>query len=106
MARIDYLFMFRSDGCDAAAHHTEMDTPDGRVTVVGVPTVEEACRVAAEARDRGVAHFIELCGDFGEDGCRRVIDAVGGRLPVGYVTYFPEEGVKVDRLFAEGPPPA
>ncbi len=26
-----------------------------------------------------------------------------GELPVGYVTYFPEEDMKVDRLFAEGP---
>jgi hypothetical protein len=102
MARIDYLFMFRSDGCDAGVHRREMDTPDGLATVVGVPTVDEACRVAAQARDEGTADFIELCGDFGEDGCRRVIAAVGGALPVGYVTYFPEEGEKVDRLFAEG----
>lgn len=106
MARIDYLFMFRADGCDAAAHRLEMDTPDGRVTVVGVPTVDEACRAAAEARAAGTAHFVELCGDFGDEGCRRVIDAVDGDLPVGYVTYFPEEAVKVDRLFAEGPPSA
>ena len=41
-----------------------------------------------------------LCGDFGEDGRRRVIDAVDGELPVGYVTYLPEEAVWVDKLFA------
>ena len=29
MARIDYLFIFRSDGCDAGVHRHEMDTPDG-----------------------------------------------------------------------------
>ena len=40
------------------------------------------------------------CGDFGEDGRRRVIEAVDGELPVGYVTYLPEEAVKVDKLFA------
>jgi len=102
MARIDYLFMFRSEGCEADVHRREMDTPEGLVTVVGVPTLDEACRVAAKARAEGAADFIELCGDFGEDGCRRVIAAVGGELPVGYVTYFPEEGEKVDRLFAEG----
>ena len=55
--------------------------------------------MAAEALAAGTAHFIELCGDFGEEGCRRVIAAVDGKLPVGYVTYFPEEAVKVDRLF-------
>ena len=41
-----------------------------------------------------------LCGDFGEDGRRRVIEAVDGELPVGYVTYLPEEAVWVDKLFA------
>lgn len=102
MSRIDYLFVFRTDGCDPAVHRREMDTPGGRVTVVGVPTVEEAGAVAARARDEGTAQFVELCGDFGEDGCRKVIAAVEGALPVGYVTYFPEEGEKVDRLFSGG----
>ena len=42
----------------------------------------------------------ELCGDFGEDGRRRVIEVLDGEPPVGYVTYLPEEAVKVDKLFA------
>ncbi len=29
-----------------------------------------------------------------------MIAAVEGKLPVGYVTFFPEEKVKVDALFA------
>lgn len=102
MARIDYLYMFRTGGCDPAVHRREMDTPLGHVTVVGVDNVDQACAVAAEARAAGTAHFIELCGDFGEDGCRRVIDAIGGKLPVGYVIYFPEEEVKIDQLLAGG----
>jgi hypothetical protein len=100
MDRIDYLYMFRTEGCDPAVHRREMDTPLGHVTVIGVDSVDQSCAVAADALRDGTAHFIELCGDFGEDGCRRVIDAVDGKLPVGYVTYFPEEEVKVDRLFA------
>ena len=102
MARIDFLFIFRTDGCDPAVHRTVIDTPEGDVTTVGVDSVDQACAVAAEALAAGSAHFIELCGDFGEDGCRRVIDGVDGRLPVGYVTYFADEGEKLDRLFAGG----
>jgi len=100
MGRIDYLFMFGTDGCDPLVHYTEMDKPGGNVTVVGVPTVAAACRVAAQVREARTAHFIELCGDFGEDGRRRVIEAVDGELPVGDVTYLLEEAVKVDKLFA------
>jgi hypothetical protein len=100
MDRIDYLYMFRTEGCDPTVHRREMDTPLGHVTVVGVDSADQACAEAAIALANGTAHFVELCGDFGEDGCRKVIAAVGGRLPVGYVTYFPEEEVKVARLFA------
>ena len=100
MDRIDYLYMFRTDGCDPAQHRREMDTPGGYVTVVGVDSIDQACVVAAEALEAGTAHFVEVCGDFGEDGCRRVIAAVDGRLPVGYVTYLGEEEVKVERLFS------
>ncbi len=100
MSRIDYLYMFKTEGCDPVVHRRDMDTPLGHVTIVGVDNVDQACAEAAEARRAGTAHFVELCGDCGEDGCRRVIDAVGGELPVGYVTYFPDEEVKVDHLFA------
>jgi hypothetical protein len=100
MDRIDFLFIFRTDGCDPARHRSFIDTPEGNVTTVGVDSVDQACAVAAEALAAGTAHFIELCGDFGEEGCRRVIAAVEGKLPVGFVTFFPEEKVKVDALFA------
>jgi hypothetical protein len=100
MDRIDFLFIFRTDGCDPARHRSVIDTPEGNVTTVGVDSVDQACAVAAEALAAGSAHFIELCGDFGEEGCRRVIAAVEGKLPVGFVTFFPEEKVKVDALFA------
>jgi hypothetical protein len=100
MDRIDFLFIFRTDGCDPARHRSVIDTPEGNVTTVGVDSVDQACAVAAEAHAAGSAHFIELCGDFGEEGCRRVIAAVEGKLPVGFVTFFPEEEIKVDALFA------
>lgn len=100
MPRIDYLFIFRTDGCDPAVHRSVITTPEGDTITVGVSTVEQACEVAAQARAAGEAHFIELCGDFGEGGCRRVIAAVEGELPVGYVGYLPEEQPKVDALFS------
>ncbi|MFA4965469.1 MAG: DUF6506 family protein [Thermoleophilia bacterium] len=99
MARIDYLFIFLTEGCDPAVHRSVMDTPLGKVVTVGASTVAQACDVAAAALANGEAQFIEVCGAFGEEGCRKVSAAVGGELPVGYVTYAPEERVKVDALF-------
>ena len=97
---IPYLYIFLTPGCDPATHRTSLETPEGLMTAVGVSDVAQACEVAGAAAAAGTARFIELCGAFGEDGCRAVIAAVEGELPVGYVTYFPEEGAKVDALFA------
>ncbi len=53
MDRIDFLFIFRTDGCDPARHRSVIDTPEGNVTTVGVDSVDQACAVAAEALAAG-----------------------------------------------------
>ena len=63
---------------------------NGSTRIVGVSSVEEACETARALQAEGEA-CIELCGAFGETGARRVIDATGGTLPVGYVVHFPEQ---------------
>ena len=46
---------------------------------------------------------IELCGAFGPDGARQVIEATGGRIPVGYVTHFPEQDPLFRAAFPNDP---
>ena len=100
MTDIPYIYIFLTPGCDPAVHRTSMDTPEGLMTAVGVSDVAQACEVAAAAAAAGSARFVELCGAFGEAGCREVMAAVHGEVPVGYVTYFPEEGARIEALFA------
>ena len=100
MEMVDWMFIFATEGCCADTHRMSMATPGGQMTVVGVNDHDEACRVAKAAADDGIG-FIELCGDFGADGCRKVLEAVEHRVPVGYVSYFPEEWDKLMRLFGE-----
>ncbi len=99
MANVAFLFMFITPGCDPAVHRAAIETPEGPTTTVGVGSVEQACEVALAAVDAGEADFIEVCGAFGEEGCRKVIEAVGDRVPVGYVTYLPGDSERVDALF-------
>jgi hypothetical protein len=100
MADVGYLFIFLTPGCDPAVHRAVIDTPAGPSLVVGTSSVDQTCAVAAAAVAAGEADFIELCGAYGADGCRRVTAAVEGKVPVGYVTYFPGESERVDALFA------
>ena len=63
---------------------------DGTARIVGVANIGEAKEEALRLEREGVG-CIELCGAFGEVGARAVIEATGNRLPIGYVTHFPEQ---------------
>ena len=67
----------------------------GETRLVGVADLDQACQVAREMQEEGVG-CIELCGAFGPEGARRLIEATEGKLPIGYVVHFPEQ----DDLFA------
>ena len=71
---------------------------DGDSSFIGVRDVDEACSEAVRLESEGVG-CIELCGAFGEDGARRVMDAVGMRIPVGYIVHLPEMDEAYARAF-------
>ncbi|HIQ59121.1 MAG TPA: hypothetical protein IAB22_06680 [Candidatus Merdivicinus intestinavium] len=68
------------------------------VRMIGVSGLEEACRIAGELAAEGI-DCIELCGAFGEKGARKVIEAAGGKIPVGYVVHLPEQDGLFEALF-------
>ena len=70
----------------------------GAVTTVGVPCVEAACAVAVELQTQGVG-CIELCGGFTEAGARRILEATGGQVAVGYAVHLPEQDELYRKLF-------
>ncbi len=72
--------------------------PDGQTEMIGVSSLEEACTVARSLQEQGV-DCIELCGAFEETGARQVIQATGGKLPVGFVTHLAEQDGLFTALF-------
>jgi hypothetical protein len=70
-----------------------------RTTIVAVPERSAAAKVAVELVEGG-AQTVELCGAFGEATVARVIEATGGRVPVGSVTYGMESVPGLAALFA------
>ena len=73
----------------------------GDARIVGVSSVAQAASVAKELQKDGVG-CIELCGAFGPDGARAVIESTGGAIPVGYVTHLPEQDELYGRVFPNG----
>lgn len=71
---------------------------DGDARITGVSSIEEACAEAERLCREGV-DCIELCGAFGEQGAKAVIDATGNSIPIGYVTHLPEQDEIYKKVF-------
>ena len=67
----------------------EIERDGVRTTLVGVPEQAAVIEAAVDLVDSGV-QVIELCGILGPVWAARVIEATGGRVPVGAVSYGPE----------------
>lgn len=92
-------FVFMAMG-DYKTEEDRAGIAGGSTRIIGVSSLEEACRVAQELQKEGV-DFIELCGAFEEAGARAVIEATGNRIPVGYVVHLPEQDAMFRALFGE-----
>ena len=91
MMKFTFLIMGDFDSSkDRAAIH------GGAAQIIGVPSVEEACGEAVTLERDGIG-CIELCGAFKAEDARRVIEATGNKIPVGFVTHLPEQ----DEIFAK-----
>lgn len=83
--------------------HTDCDRAkinDGSAQIIGVTSLEEAVAAAKTLQAEGVG-CIELCGAFGEAGAKAIIEATGGKLPIGYVTHLPEQNDVYAAAFGE-----
>lgn len=69
---------------DSAAIHGET------AQIIGVSNLEEACTAAKKLAANGVG-CIELCGAFGENGAKKIIEATEHKIPIGYVIHLPEQ---------------
>ncbi|WP_058990932.1 DUF6506 family protein [Anaerococcus rubeinfantis] len=66
--------------------------------IIGVKNLEEAKEISKSLI--GYADVIELCGAFGKEGAREIIDATDGKVPVGFVTHFDFQDDLFDELFS------
>ncbi len=89
-----FIIMGDFDSCqDTAQIH------NGNACIVGVNSLEEACLAAKKLWQNGVG-CIELCGAFGPEGARAVIQATQNQIPVGYITHLPEQDALYKRAFS------
>lgn len=95
---VTWAFTFRSDGANPKIDKTEMMHCGNRLLIYGTNTIEEGCEVAKRIVEEENCVLIELCGGYGPDGAQCIIDAIGGKVPVGHVTYLESEIPKLSIL--------
>ncbi|GAA4440576.1 DUF6506 family protein [Phytohabitans houttuyneae] len=78
----DEAFLFLHPAADPAADRIVHEHGGARTLLAWAPDAPAAARLAAELADRGV-RLIELYRGFGLPEAALVIEAVGGRAPVG-----------------------
>jgi hypothetical protein len=84
-----WAFIYVRPASNGAVDRLEIERDGVRTTVVAVPEQSAALEAAIELVSGGV-QVIELCGTLGPVWAARVIEATGGRVPVGAVSYGPE----------------
>lgn len=80
-------FVFLEEGADPATDRVATEPGAVRTIFVPVPDEDAAARVAAELVENEGVELIELYRGIGTVGAARVIEAVGGRVPVGHVAF-------------------
>ena len=83
---LNAAFIFLAPEADPSIHRSTVDTPEIKLTTIGVSTLAEAAEAAKEMVGKGCT-AIELCSGFGIRGTYMVEEAVHGRARVGSVLY-------------------
>lgn len=91
-------FIYTLGDSSAPTRRDTLGTVACELVCVGVSGIEHGPAAAKELESEGV-ELIELCGAFAGPGLAAVLEAIGGRVPVGGVFYGGEAGTGLHRLF-------
>jgi 2-keto-3-deoxy-6-phosphogluconate aldolase len=98
MALKTFAFIVRGPGYESDTHTATLASDLFLTHVIGVATYEDAERTARKLVAEGV-QLIELCGSFTRDEATRLYHAIEKAIPIGVVTYSPEEEQELAKLF-------
>jgi hypothetical protein len=87
---ITWAFIYEHPGTDPSADRVAVERAGLRTVLVPVPDETRAAAAAVDLIEQDGAALIELCGGFSTARAAAVVDAVGGRVPVGHVAYAVE----------------
>ena len=90
--KLKAAFIFVAPGADSKQHRSWVETPQISLLAVAAKGYEDAAQLARELVAEGI-QAIELCGGFGNMGTAKIVEAVGGKIPVGVVRFDGHPGL-------------
>jgi hypothetical protein len=97
---IKWAFFFDAPEVNPAVDRMVIERGGMRSTIIAVPDPEIAVQLSVELVAEGV-QFIELCGAFTPVVAAKIIEATGGKIPVGIVGYSGGQSVQaLARIFS------
>lgn len=101
--KLKAAFIFLAPEADSAQHQSWVKTPQVHLLAIAAKDYASASQVAKDLVDQGI-QAIELCGGFGNTGVAEIVNAVGGKIPVGAVRFDTHPGLggkSGDEIFAK-----
>ncbi len=89
MNQVKYAYIVKTASYDSKNHKAVFETDSFKTNIVGVSSVEEACKIAVELTKTGTS-MIDLCSGFKEEDAKKVYNAVKsvGPVRVGFIGKF------------------
>lgn len=93
-----FAFLLMGEHYTPERHQARFETEKQTTYIYSVKNPQEAYAKIEELQKEGVG-AIELCGAFGEEMTRKIIEMTDGKIAVGYVTHFPEQDEVFEQFF-------
>lgn len=95
-----FAFLLMGAHYDTDRHRACFETEKQITYIYTVRDFEDACVRLALLEKEGVG-AVELCGAFGEEMTRKMIEQTHNRIAIGFVTHFSEQDSLFDAFFAK-----
>ena len=93
-------FLFMGPEYEPEKFTAKFEMPSKDTYIFSVRNFEEAVVLAKRLVEDGFG-ALEVCGAFGPELTKKLIEATGRKLAIGYVTHFPEDDDLFDSFFGK-----
>ena len=101
MAQKHLAFLVMGPHYNPEEHKAIFVTTKRNTILCGVRDFDEACEMVKDLVQNKDVGAIELCGAFGPEKCKKLIELTDNQIPIGYVTHFSEQDDLFDAFFGK-----